>query len=279
MKDICFGTVGSPHSAPKKPGGSISAILQISELGLDALEIGWVHSVRVSEKTCGLINKTARDNQVLLSIHAPYYINLNASEEEWPKSKKRLLDAAYYGHLAGATDVIFHPGSFFENNPDKVFPRVIKRLTECVQELRLYNNPIILRPETMGKPKLMGSLMDVLNFSKEIDGVKPCLDLPHLHARTGDSTMNSYKEWSDLLSTYAKILGANSLSELHIHLSGIQYSEHGEIRHIPLRESDLDIISIFKALQDFSCKGRILCESPLLEDDALYMQNLWEEIN
>ena len=279
MKDIFFGTVGSPHSSPKKPGGSISAIQQISELGLDALEIGWVRSVRVSEKTCGLINETSRDNQVLISIHAPYYINLNAGDEEWPKSKKRLLDAAYYGNLAGATDVIFHPGSFFNKDPEKVYPRVIKRLNECIQELRSYKNTITLRPETMGKSKLMGSLMDVLLFSKEVNGVKPCLDLPHLHARPGDSTMNSYKEWSELFTTYAKHLGADALSELHIHLSGIQYAEHGEIRHIPLRESDLDIISIFKALKDLSCKGRILCESPLLEEDALYMQKLWKEID
>ncbi len=55
-----FGTVGAPISTPKKPGGSVGAILRLVELGLDALELGWVQSVRVSEETCALIRQTVR---------------------------------------------------------------------------------------------------------------------------------------------------------------------------------------------------------------------------
>ena len=47
-----FGTVGSPNSTPKKPGGSVGAILRIRELGLSALELGWVNAVRISEQSC-----------------------------------------------------------------------------------------------------------------------------------------------------------------------------------------------------------------------------------
>lgn len=69
-----FGTVGSPISTPNKPGGSVGAILRLKELGLDALELGWVRAVRVSEETCALIHATASEQDVLVSIHAPYYI-------------------------------------------------------------------------------------------------------------------------------------------------------------------------------------------------------------
>ena len=55
MLSFRFGTVGSPISTPKKPGGSIGATLHTAELGLGALELGWVRSVRVSEKTCAAI--------------------------------------------------------------------------------------------------------------------------------------------------------------------------------------------------------------------------------
>jgi deoxyribonuclease-4 len=110
-KPFSFGTVGSPISTPKKPGGSVGAIQRLVELELDALELGWVRAVRVSEKTCAEIKSTAEENDVKISIHAPYFINLNADEEEWPKSRQRLMDAAHFGNLAGATDIIFHPGS------------------------------------------------------------------------------------------------------------------------------------------------------------------------
>src|SRR5512135_522587 len=109
-----FGTVGSPISTPKKPGGSVGSILRLKELGLNALELGWVRAVRVTEETCAAIKSTALEQDVLISIHAPYFINLNASDEEWINSKKRLMDSAIFGNLAGATDIVFHPGSYFE---------------------------------------------------------------------------------------------------------------------------------------------------------------------
>src|SRR5512136_65904 len=103
-----FGTVGSPNSTPKKPGGSVGAILRIRELGLSALELGWVNAVRISEPSCLEIRTTSESQDVRISVHAPYFINVNADDEGWPKSRRRLMDAAYYGHLAGATDIVFH---------------------------------------------------------------------------------------------------------------------------------------------------------------------------
>jgi deoxyribonuclease-4 len=114
-----FGTVGTPASTPKKPGGSIGTIQHLSEQGLGALELGWVRSVRISEATCEKIKDAAAEYNVDLSIHGPYYINLNADDEEWPKSRKRLMDAAHFGNLAGATDIIFHPGSYFGRSPQE----------------------------------------------------------------------------------------------------------------------------------------------------------------
>ncbi len=278
MGKFLFGTVGSPTSTPPKPGGSVGAVKRISELGLNALELGWVQSVRVSEETCQAINQASSEVGVAVSVHAPYFINLNANEEEWPKSRKRLMDAAHYGNLAGATDIIFHPGSYFEQPREKVVSIAIDRLKECVDELRSKQNPVTLRPETMGKAAMLGSLQDTLEMSKAIPGVMPCIDFAHLHARSGDGSVNTYQEWIELLNGYAKFLGKKSLSTLHIHLSGIEYSEKGERNHLPLKESDLKLSELFKALHDLNCSGRILCESPILEEDALYMQNLWQNI-
>ncbi len=278
MGDFLFGTVGSPNSTPPKPGGSVGAIQTIAQLGLSAMELGWVQSVRVSEQTCANIKSEAIQQNVKLSVHAPYFINLNATEEEWPKSKQRIWDSAYFGNLAGATDVIFHPGSYFERPVKEVLLIAIPRLNELVNSLRLANNPITLRPETMGKSALLGSLQDTLEMAKEIPGVLPCVDFAHLHARPGDGSLNSYDEWIKLLDLYSTNLGPESLHHLHIHLSGIEYSTRGERNHLPIRESDLHIQDLFKALKSADASGRILCESPILEEDAVYMRDLWKSI-
>lgn len=274
-----FGTVGSPMKTPKKPGGSVGAILFSREIGLDALELGWVQSVRVSAETCTLIKETAAAQDVGVSVHAPYFINLNANAEEWPKSRQRLMDAAHYGNLAGATDIIFHPGSYFEQPAAEVLKVAIPRLQGCVDELRAAGNPVTLRPETMGKSAMLGSLEDTLEMSKEIPGVLPCLDFAHLHARPGDGTINSYEEWSARLEAYAKALGDAALGRLHIHLSGIEYGPKGEKNHLPISESDFDLEGLFRALRDFKAGGRILCESPIMEEDALLMRDTWRKMN
>src|SRR5258708_9034712 len=194
-----FGTVGSPIQTPKKPGGSVGAIQFSRSIGLNAFELGWVQSVRVSEETCAVIKQTAAENDVAISVHAPYFINLNAEKEEWPKSRKRLMDAAYYGNLAGATDIIFHPGSYFERPPSEVLKVAIPRLKACLAELRKAGNPVRVRPETLGKSAMLGSLEDTLEMSSAIEGVEPGLDFAHLHARPGDGTRNSCDEWQQPL--------------------------------------------------------------------------------
>lgn len=274
-----FGTVGKPIKTPKKPGGTVGAVEYIRELGLDAFEIGWVRSVRVSEKTCALIKAAGEEADVVLSVHAPFYINLNADREEWPRSRQRLMDSAHYGHLAGATEIIIHPGSYFERPPAEVLPQVIERLQGCVDELRAHSNPVTLRPETMGKQGQLGSLEDTLEMAKAIKGVQPCLDFAHLHARTGDGSMNSYEEWSAVLDLYQKKLGKTALKNLSCHLSGIEYTQKGEKKHLPMQESDFGLDALFKALHDHGCAGRLLNESPILEEDALLYQKRWMDIS
>ena len=272
-----FGTVGAPIATPKKPGGSVGAVQTIRALGLDALELGWVQAVRVSPETCAAIRAEAAAQQIALSVHAPYFININASAEEWPKSRQRLMDAAFYGNLAGATDIIFHPGSYFEQPAAEVLKIALPRLQGCLEELRAAANPVILRPETMGKSAMLGSFEDTLEMARHLPGVLPCLDLAHLHARPGDGSQNSYEEWMPRLETYAAALGAEALRGLHIHLSGIEYGPKGEKNHLPLEESDLDFRGLFRALRESGAGGRILCESPRMEADALLMQKTWQE--
>src|SRR3989304_8903844 len=101
ISSFLFGTVGSPLSTAKKPGGTVGGIIRTAELGLGAMELAWVQSVRVGESKCAEIKATGKEHGVALSVHAPYFINLNADSTEWPKSRKRLMDAAHYGNLAG----------------------------------------------------------------------------------------------------------------------------------------------------------------------------------
>jgi len=265
-------------STPKNPGGSVGAILRSAELGLHTLELGWVRSINVTEKTCAAIQAQGIESKVALSVHATYFFNLNATSEEWPKSRKRLMDACHSGRLAGATDIIFHPGSYFQQPPAEVAKVTLPRLRDFMKELRDNGNPVTLRPETMGKSAMLGSFDDVLEMCAEVEGVQPCIDFAHLHARPGDGSVNSYAEWDALLKKLKRKLGASALKTMHIHLSGIEYGPKGEKQHLTFAKGDLKYKDLLRALADHKCAGRILCESPIMEDDAVMLKKTWNKI-
>jgi deoxyribonuclease-4 len=274
-----FGTVGSPAATPPKPGGTVGGIQFTASIGMDALELAWVQGVRVGETACAAIKQTALDAGVALSVHAPYYINLNGDDEKWPRLRHYLIDAAHFGNLAGATDIIFHPGTYFGRPADEVLKVTIPRLQDCVDELRSAGNPVTLRPEISGKAAMLGSLADVLEMAKAIPGVIPCIDFAHLHARLGDGAMNTYDEWMSALDFYRNSLGDESMQHLHIHLSGINYGPKGEKNHLIMEEADLDFRNLMRALHAADVKGRMMCESPVLEVDALKFRQLWMEVS
>lgn len=273
-----FGTVGSPLKTPK-PGGTVTGIAYSRQLGLDALELAWVQSVRVSDETCAAIKAAAAAHDVALSVHAPYYINLNAQDAQTlAASRERLLSAARAGWKAGATDIIFHPGSYHGQPPSQVYAHIRDQLKELIQMLREEGVQVRLRPETTGKAAMFGGLEEVLALSREVEGVAPCIDFAHLHARTGDGRLNSYAEFADILRLVAAELGPPGLQEIHIHLSGIAYGPRGEKVHLALDEADLRYRELLQALIDFGVRGRLLCESPKMEDDALVLRQIYMEL-
>jgi deoxyribonuclease IV len=118
-----------------------------------------------------------------------------------------------------------------------------------------------------------------LEMAKNIPGVLPCIDFAHLHARLGDGKMNSYDEWISMLDLYRKSLGKKSIQKMHIHLSGIKYGPKGEMNHLVMEEADLEFKNLMRALKDSGAQGRIMCESPVLEVDALKFKQLWLEVS
>lgn len=257
-----FGTVGSPQTT--RESGTPAAIKHIRELGLEHLEIAWVQSVRVSAETCALIKATAQACDITLSIHAPYFINLNSQTAElMEKSDARLLAAARAGFLAGARDIVFHPGSYHSQPPEQVYERARQKLIEITGILREEGVAVNLRPETMGKSAMFGTLDEVVQLSREVPGVLPCIDWAHLHARTGDGSFNSYAEFADALSRVKAGLGEEGMGKLHFHMSGIAYGPKGEKEHLPLNEADLRYRELLQAFVDFKVGGTVGVEAPM----------------
>ncbi|MFC1939121.1 TIM barrel protein [Chloroflexota bacterium] len=276
MAELLFGTGGTPHST-QQPPTTISGIERIAELGLGCMEMEFVRGVRMGEASARQVAETATREGIKLSAHAPYFMNFNAREPEKIRaSQERLLQTARIASLCGAESAAFHTAFYLGDPPEKAYETIKRNLAEVMHQLKQENNRVWIRPEVMGKPSQFGSLEEILRLCTELEGLAPCIDFAHWHARTGK--FNSYQEFVSILQEIEKWLGRAALNNMHIHFSGIKYGAKGEIKHLNLEESDLRYAELLKAVRDCDVKGLVICESPNLEADALLLQETYNTL-
>jgi deoxyribonuclease IV len=275
MSKLLFGTAGVPLST--RPFTTYQGIARVAELALGCMEVEFVQGVRMKSAEAVRVGQVAAQNNIRLSVHAPYFINLNAREaEKVSASQQRIFQAAFIAGQLGASSVVFHPAFYLGDQPDQVFQAVKKNLADVLVRLRENNVRVLLRPEVTGKGSQFGNLDEVLSLSQELEGVAPCIDFSHWHARTGEN--NSYNEFQNVLKIIESRLGRPSLDNMHIHVSGIAYTKKGESKHLILEESDLKYAELLRALKDNDVGGLVICESPNLEEDALLLQQTYLEL-
>jgi len=270
-----FGTSGIPRTSAKP--GTVHGIRRARELGLDHLEMAWVNGVRMSDESADAIAAAAREHDVSLTAHAPYFINLCGAEDVVERSRGRLEEAARLGARCSAQSFCFHAGFYGTLGAAEANRRVRAELKRVSAAVRRRKQAIDIRAELTGKASQVGSLDEVLEWSAAVAGVLPCVDFSHRYARDLGAH-NRYKDFAATLKAIEAKLGRGALDRLHIHISGIQYGPKGERRHEPLRETAFRWKELLRALKDLRVGGWVVCESPCMEDDALLLQKTYRRL-
>ncbi len=270
-----FGTAGAPLSTV--PRSLENAFARLSELGLGGMELEFVRSINISASKAPLVCTLARQHDLMLTCHGQYFINLFSLDPKITSaSMQRVVDAAARAYECGAVSMCFHAAFYQKRDPALVYDAVKQRLRSIVGILRDRSIPIMVRPETTGKASQFGSFIELCRLSSEVEQVMPCVDFSHIHAREGK--YNSEKEFCVVLETIERYLGRGGLDNMHIHVSGIEYSEKGERYHLNLEESDLEWKDLLRVLRTYRVKGIVISESPSIEGDALLMQQYYGSI-
>jgi deoxyribonuclease IV len=272
---LYIATPGVPLSTPK-PGGSLKGIQHAHSLGIRAMEMEWVQSVPKNPDHVAEVGAMAKSLDFALTVHASYFINLNSDDtSKLEASKKRIIDALSMAEIAGAVSVCVH-AAFYNGRQDEALDNVRRATDDILQHKQTLFPNVNLAYETMGKHTQFGTLEEVLAVSKEFD-LYPCVDVSHIHARA-NGAMNSAGEWNELLDQYEQALGLKSLDTMHIHLSGIEYTEKGEKKHLPFADADILWRDFLGVLKKRNVGGVLVCESPTMENDTLLLQKFWEQL-
>lgn len=270
-----FGTSGIPRSSAKP--GTVHGIRRARELGLDHLEMAWVNGVRMSDDSADRIAEAAREHDVTLTAHAPYYVNLCGVPEIVARSEARLVETGRLGQRCGAQSFCFHAGFYGTLGADEAGRRVLAGLKRVTAALRRMRVKVDVRTELTGKPTQVGSLEEVLAWCREVKGIHACVDFSHRYARE-NGRYNGYEHFAATLAAIEGALGRAALERLHVHISGIQYGPKGERKHEPLRETAFKWRELLRALKDQDVSGWVVSESPAMEDDALLLQQTYRRL-
>lgn len=271
LDKLNFLTAGMPLATGK--GSYPEAFGILKDLNLDGMEMEFVHGVRITDKSKDFIKSNSEN--LVITAHGPFYINLNSKEEEKiDASVGRIIDTARVAEDVGAYSITYHAAFYMGKDKDIVYNQVKNQTQRIVDILEKEKINVWIRPETTGKATQWGDFEEIIRLSKEFEQVLPCIDFSHIHARTGGQ-YNTYDEIAYVLERIGKELGVQALENFHGHLAGIEYTDKGERQHLILEESDMNYQAVLKALKEFNVKGALVCESPNIEDDAQILKEYY----
>lgn len=276
MDNVIFGPAGKPIEFK---GKAFLSPEFLGPIGLHAFEYQSTYGVKIGEGASLKLRESAEENNVLVSMHCPYYVNLASKEEEKiDKTINHLFKSALVGEAMGAYRLVFHPGFYSNRKRDVVLDLAkdtCKKLIEKCENEGIEN--FTFSPETTGKRSQLGNIDEIIELCASFDHFEPTIDFAHVHAR-GRGILNKKEDYNCIFS---KLEDNLDIERLHCHFTTIEYTHAGERKHHTLAEEDKYgpyIKDLLLNLIENDWKATIICETPLIDQDALRMKELYDSL-
>ena len=267
----------------RRLGAKLSDVPRLlHEEGLDAFEyqaVRWGPKPQMKQENAQKLGEEARKNDVRLSLHGSYFVNLSGKKETVEASKRRLIACATAAEWMGAYVMVFHTGFYGLVEKSFAFENCVTALKEISAEMKRLGLKVKLGPETMGKKFQVGTIDEILTICQEVEDTQLVIDWGHLHA-LHQGTLKKVDDFRAIFEKVEQKLGTEALKSLHCHFSKIEFSSQGEKRHRTLDEERYgpDFRMLAEVIADFRLHPTIICESPILDVDARKMQATLEEV-
>ncbi len=277
-----FGPAGVPPMF-RLLGATIADVPKLlHEEGLDAFEYQasrWGPKPQMKLEDAQKLGEEARKNDVKLSMHGSYFVNLSGKKETVEASKRRLIACATAADWMGAYVVVFHTGFYGKVEKSFAFQNALTALKEISAEMKNLGLKVKLGPETMGRNFQVGTIEEILTINQEVEGTQLVIDWGHLHA-LHQGTLKKVEDFRVIAEKVEAQLGTEALRSMHCHFSKIEFSSQGEKRHHTLDEERYgpEFRMLAEVIVDFGLHPTMICESPFLDVDARKMKTTLNEV-
>ena len=277
-----FGPAGVPPMF-RLLGATMTDVPKLlHEEGLDAFEYQasrWGPKPQMKIEDAKKLGAEAKKNDVRLSMHGSYFVNLSGKKEVVEASKRRLIACATAADWMDAYVVVFHTGFYGKFEKDYSLKTCIAALKEISSEMKALGLKAKLGPETMGKKSQVGTIDEILTICQEVDRTQLVIDWGHLHA-LHQGALNKVEDFRAIAEKVELKLGTEALRNMHCHFSKIEFSSQGEKCHHTLDEERYgpEFRLLAEVIVDFGLHPTMICESPILDVDARKMKETLKEI-
>jgi deoxyribonuclease-4 len=256
-----------------KESSTLGSFERLKELNLNAQEIEFVRSIYLSPKAAEEVGRLAKNYGILLSVHAPYFINLLSDKKETVEASiKRILESLDRAERMEAKFVVVHAAYYGKLSKEEAFKKMKEITLKIIEEMeKMGIKKTKLAYETMAKESQFADLDELLRLMKEVKSklLTVCVDFAHLYC-IGNGKID-YSAILDRLKEFRHI---------HSHFSNVKYNlntkKFSDI-HIPI-DSHPPFEPLAKEILKRNFDITIISESPKLELDSLKMKETFEKL-
>lgn len=277
---IRFGPSGNSDSFYEEGfKSSVQMPAWLTSKGLNAYEYSCTKGVKVGEATAREIGQQAESNNIFVSIHAPYYINMSSEEEDKRENSKRyIMETLQVAKWMGAKRIVVHTGSTSKLGREKSLELAIQVLKETLQMSDAAGfGDISICPEVLGKHNQLGTLEEIMEMCKIDERLIPTVDFGHIHAR-GLGILNSQEDFEKVIDYIENSIGKERAKRIHCHFSRIEFSKGGEKKHWNFADKQFgpEFEHLAPVLVNRQMEPVIICESRgMMAEDALEMKDIY----
>jgi deoxyribonuclease-4 len=270
-----------PAQAPPPPPEAVPQAPSLRPVANDAAAIEPGDILRVLHTSVGTdyadladTGSLARDLDVHLTIHAPYYMDLLGDEYVATRS----MDAIIYGGVVAdalrSPLLVTHLGLYHAASREDSMGNVLAKLREIEAGYTARKVKARLGLETSGKQMVFGQLEEVLSVCQKVKRCQPVLNFAHIHARE-KGLLKRPEEFQEVFDKTKEQIGTDVF---YTQFSGVQHEGGNERRYTPIKKGDLRFEPLAECMLENDFDVTVISSSPLMEHDAMYMKVIYERL-
>ena len=279
MNKVLFGPAGNSLSFYEEGfKSSYDTPKWLKNRGLDLFEYSFGQGYRMTTETALKLGEEFKKEGIVLSLHAPYFINFaNPDEEMFTKSIGYINTGIKFMKSLQADRMVFHPASCGKQTREEAVSLMTNRLKEIMPTFEEELGDKYLCPETMGKVMQIGTYKEIIDLCTISEKLIPTFDFGHINALTQGS-LKSAEDYKRIFDYSFEKLGEERTKNAHIHFSRIQYGAKGEIRHLTFEDKLYgpyfeDLVNV---LIDYDMACHVICESSgTMAEDSKTMKDIY----